>query len=76
MLFRVAYTYEQNTYKMNINWIVNPTIMNYEAVIGLEFHLQLKTKTKAFCACSTEFGKSRIPDLPGMFRFSRGASGF
>jgi len=31
--------------------------MEYEAVIGLEVHLQLKTKTKAFCGCSTEFGK-------------------
>lgn len=28
----------------------------YEAVIGLEVHVQLKTKTKAFCGCSTEFG--------------------
>ncbi len=31
--------------------------MNYEAVIGLEVHVHLKTKTKAFCGCSTEFGK-------------------
>jgi aspartyl-tRNA(Asn)/glutamyl-tRNA(Gln) amidotransferase subunit B len=30
--------------------------MNYEAVIGLEVHVHLKTKTKAFCGCSTEFG--------------------
>ncbi|KPK96704.1 MAG: glutamyl-tRNA amidotransferase [Omnitrophica WOR_2 bacterium SM23_72] len=30
--------------------------MEYEAVIGLEVHVQLKTKTKAFCGCSTEFG--------------------
>ncbi|MFH1995958.1 MAG: Asp-tRNA(Asn)/Glu-tRNA(Gln) amidotransferase subunit GatB [Candidatus Omnitrophota bacterium] len=30
--------------------------MEYEAVIGLEVHLQLDTKTKAFCGCSTEFG--------------------
>jgi aspartyl-tRNA(Asn)/glutamyl-tRNA(Gln) amidotransferase subunit B len=28
----------------------------YEAVIGLEIHTQLKTKSKIFCACSTEFG--------------------
>jgi aspartyl-tRNA(Asn)/glutamyl-tRNA(Gln) amidotransferase subunit B len=30
--------------------------MDYETVIGLEAHVHLKTKTKAFCACSTEFG--------------------
>ncbi len=28
----------------------------YETVIGLEVHVQLKTRTKAFCGCSTEFG--------------------
>ena len=28
----------------------------YEPVIGLEVHAQLKTATKAFCACSTRFG--------------------
>ena len=30
--------------------------MAYEAVIGLEVHVQLKTKTKAFCGCVNEFG--------------------
>lgn len=30
--------------------------MNYEAVIGLEIHSELKTNTKIFCGCATEFG--------------------
>ena len=30
--------------------------MQYETVIGLEVHVHLKTETKAFCGCSTEFG--------------------
>jgi len=30
--------------------------MEFESVIGLEVHAQLKTRTKIFCSCSTEFG--------------------
>jgi len=30
--------------------------MEFETVIGLEIHAQMKTKSKIFCGCSTEFG--------------------
>ena len=30
--------------------------MSYETVIGLEIHAQLRTQTKIFCGCSTQFG--------------------
>lgn len=32
-----------------------PAKTQYEAIIGLETHVQLKTETKIFCTCSTEF---------------------
>jgi aspartyl-tRNA(Asn)/glutamyl-tRNA(Gln) amidotransferase subunit B len=31
--------------------------MEFEPVIGLEVHVQLKTNTKIFCSCPAEFGK-------------------
>jgi len=33
-----------------------PSTTQWEAVIGLEIHVQLKTRTKMFCRCETGFG--------------------
>ena len=30
--------------------------MTWETVIGLETHVELATRTKIFCSCTTEFG--------------------
>ena len=31
-------------------------INGYEMVVGLEVHVELKTRTKIFCSCQTAFG--------------------
>ncbi|HTP43370.1 MAG TPA: Asp-tRNA(Asn)/Glu-tRNA(Gln) amidotransferase subunit GatB, partial [Candidatus Acidoferrum sp.] len=36
--------------------VADEVMARYEPVIGLEVHAQLKTRTKAFCGCSTRFG--------------------
>lgn len=30
--------------------------MNYEIIMGLEIHVELRTKSKIYCGCTTEFG--------------------
>ena len=41
----------------------------WEAVIGLEIHVQLSTRTKMFCGCEADLRRPaehpRLPDLPG-----------
>ena len=37
-------------------WLNCPAIMEYEAVIGLETHVQLKTKSKMWCGCANQYG--------------------
>ncbi len=41
---------------MSASALVNDIATKYEAVIGLEMHVQLGTKTKIFCSCPAEFG--------------------
>ena len=36
---------------MSVEFKMNP---NYEAIMGLEIHARIKTKTKMFCSCSNE----------------------
>ena len=31
---------------------------NFDLVIGLEIHAELKTNTKVFCSCKNEFGSN------------------
>ena len=35
--------------------------MTWETVVGLEIHVQLKTRTKMFCRCAAGYGAARTP---------------
>ena len=43
---------------MSASAVAGDVATKYEAVIGLEMHVQLGTKTKIFCSCPAEFGAS------------------
>ena len=36
--------------------VAAPALAKYEMVVGLEVHVRLRTRTKLFCNCSTQFG--------------------
>jgi aspartyl-tRNA(Asn)/glutamyl-tRNA(Gln) amidotransferase subunit B len=38
--------------------VIAPLLEKWEMVVGLEVHVQLRTRTKAFCSCSAEYGAS------------------
>jgi len=47
---------------------MDPALLaKYEAVIGLEVHVQLLTKTKIFCSCSARFGDPPNSNVCPMF---------
>src|SRR5881397_4357574 len=43
--------------------IAPDVLAKYEPVIGLEVHVQLLTRTKIFCGCSTRFGDPPNTDV-------------
>ena len=47
----------------------------YETVIGLEVHVELATRTKIFCGCSTIRRCAEHPYLPGLHRYAGIPSG-
>lgn len=36
--------------------LLGRAVLQYEAVIGIETHVQLLTRTKAFCSCANQYG--------------------
>jgi len=44
---------------MSTSTLISPEVLaKYQAVIGLEVHVQLLTETKAFCGCANKYGSA------------------
>ena len=53
-LFRVGHALEQ---AIGFDYVPERLAVTWEAVIGLEIHVQLKTRTKMFCRCENVWGE-------------------
>ena len=81
-ILRVGHAYEQ-AHRLALpetrcpeHRALNTDAMSYLATIGLEVHVQLRTRSKMFCGCPNGFGaRAEHAGLPGLPGLSRRAAG-